>query len=81
MDQKPVSTCEFCLRSLDDKTAYHLVAWQAVADQLDGPGFEFQLCQECYYEICWQVVQHREHILKLQSRMLDRQTAVHGIKV
>ena len=81
MDQQSVPNCDFCLRPLDDKAAYHIIAWQAVVNQLDGPGFEFQLCQECYYEICWQVVQHREHILKLQSRVLREQSAAHGIKV
>ena len=81
MSQQPVQNCEFCFKELEETAAYHLVAWQAVAHQPDGPGFEFQLCRSCYYNVCRQVVEHREHMLTLQSELFQQKAAAYGIKV
>jgi hypothetical protein len=39
------------------------------------------MCQQCYYRTCRHVVDHREHILSLQSGVLAQKAAAYGIKV
>jgi hypothetical protein len=81
MEQQAVSNCEFCTLPMEDTTSYNLLAWQAAADQADGPGLAFQMCRQCFYSVCRHIVDHREHILALQSGVLKQKAAAYGIKV
>ena len=81
MDQQAVPNCEICTLPMEDKSAYYLLAWQAAADQADGPGLAFRMCQQCFYSVCRHIVDHREHILALQSGVLAQKAAAYGIKV
>lgn len=81
MDQQSVPNCEYCTLPMEDTTGYHLLAWQAAADQADGPGLAFRMCRQCFYSVCRHIVDHREHILALQSGVLAQKAAAYGIKV